>query len=409
LHIYIVQKRFYVFKKNFRPAFSPFFYRCSMPRFLFVAHDPGGANVIQPVIESYLADAEAECHFLLLGPAATRIQLDAAKSRLHIVRSFATPNFPNELSAEPDDVRAILEACAPDAVISATSFNSNLERLAVRFANERGVPTFSILDFWSNYAKRFTLGDDFCPPRTLFVADERMKQEAEAELPPAQTQVVVAGNPHLQRVASRYALRRRSVQPAMRIRFFCENIRHYYPEKPVNEFSVVPQFLAALAESGFEGEFIVRPHPMESRAPWEEALADYAARGIAPRVRLALDAASFDEILGADGGAAVGFSSMALLETASVGIPTFSYQIAVPNEYFWLPFAEYGIDRITSSESVRRVVETLREVSRASTATSAPKAFGDNGSAVKTIRSHIALVLSASKTSLSLGGAGKNP
>jgi hypothetical protein len=337
-----------------------------MKSILFVAHDPGGANVIKPVIEHYAKHDHIQSHCLLLGPAAERITPQSPTLQRHHVRTIATPDFPNELSAEPEDIAALLDALKPDVVFTATSFNSNLERLAVRFANERGIPTVSILDFWSNYAKRFTLDGMVSAPEVLFVADGRMKREAEAELPA--TTVVISGNPHLALITAKYAETRQKeasqIQaPLSRIRFFCENIRHYYPDKAVNEFSIMPTFLQSLTESGFHGEVFIRPHPMESREPWAEEITKYelgitnARKRFAakPAIIVRLDTATFDEVL-CDRYAAVGFTSMVLLETASVGIPTFSYQIDVPDDYFWLPFEEYGIMRLRREEDIAHLV-----------------------------------------------------
>lgn len=340
-----------------------------MKSFLFVAHDPGGANVIKPVIEYYADRSEIQSHLLLLGPAAERIQPTSPFVQYHSLRTITTPDFPNELSAEPEDIAAILDTIKPHVVFTATSFNSNLERLTLRFANDRAIPTFSILDFWSNYQKRFTFEGIVAPPRILFVADERMKREAEAELPT--TTVIISGNPHLANIAAKYAdVRSAKTQSRHRqercIRFFCENIKHYYPEKPVNEFTVIPKLLQSLKKSGFQGDFLIRPHPMESREPWQEVIEQENA-GL---TSLRLDTATFDEVL-RDECLAVGFSSMALLETASVGIPTFSYQISVPDDYFWLPFEEYGIVRLREEAEitalVKQSIQTSTLPSRSST------------------------------------------
>ncbi|MCS6808114.1 MAG: hypothetical protein RML40_05595 [Bacteroidota bacterium] len=328
-------------------------------RILFAAHDPGGANVIKPVIEHIADRNDIEMHTILLGPAAERLQCIASRAISHTVRSFPTPHFPNELSAEPQDVAAVFDAVQPSAVFTATSFNSNLERLTVRYARERAIPTFAILDFWSRYAHRFTLDDCCVPPDILFVTDERMQREATAELPT--TTIIVSGNPHLAQLQEHYANARRHLYdspsphpPLQRIRFFCENIRHYYPDKPVNEFTIIPKLLDKLLHYGFTGELIIRPHPMESRAPWENALVEYNTK-TAGRIAILLDTASFHNIL-QERCIALGLTSMALLETVSVGIPTFSYQIAVPSEYFWLPFEEYGIPRILRDEDILQIV-----------------------------------------------------
>jgi hypothetical protein len=333
-----------------------------MKNILFVAHDPGGANVIKPVIEYFAKQPLIASYHLLLGPAKELIIAGGVNLQHFHIPSFPTPNFPNEQSVNEQDIIALLDTTRFDAMFTATSFNSNGERLCIRCANERGIPTFSILDFWSNYRQRFTLNDRFDAPLVLFVADKRMHDEAVRELPA--TRVVISGNPHLRSLAARYKEARSQYGSdtqgiPTRLRFFCENIRHYYPDKPVNEFTVIPKLLRALFHAGFEGELLIRPHPMESREPWQTFIAEQQntqQQANAPRLHLALDTASFDEVL-RDRCVAIGFTTMALLETASVGIPTFSYQIDVPSDYFNLPFEEYGITRLVSESDVANIMQ----------------------------------------------------
>jgi hypothetical protein len=321
-------------------------------------------------MEYFAQQSECASYHLLLGPAKERIITDGVNVyHLHI-RSFPTPNFPNEHSVDEQDIIALLEETRFDAVFTATSFNSNLERLCIRLANERGIPTVAILDFWSNYQQRFTLNARTDVPLVLFVADKRMCDEAARELPI--TRVVISGNPHLQSLATRYKEARSQYESSIqgiptRIRFFCENIRHYYPDKPVNEFTIVPKLFHTLSQAGFEGELLIRPHPMESREPWQAFITEEQVN--TPRVRLTLDSASFDEVL-RDRCIAVGFTTMALLETASVGIPTFSYQIQVPSDYFNLPFEEYGIVRLVGEGDVAKILQAPQKQGMAGGSTS---------------------------------------
>jgi hypothetical protein len=53
---------------------------------------------------------------------------------------------------------------------------------------------------------------------------------------------------------------------------------------------------------------------------------------------------------------AVGLSSMVLIETAICGIPTYSYQIDMPyDDYFYLPFEDYGIERLCRYEDLNNL------------------------------------------------------
>lgn len=351
-----------------------------MNTLLFVAHDPGGANVLEPVIQAFgslnRADNVLESTqkdwqrlVLLLGPAAERVNahLQPHDNTCHLP-THPTPNFPNEQSVKAADMDRLFEEYREeyhgkpsiDAVVTATSFNSNVERLAIRLAAARGIPTFAMLDYWSHYKQRFTLDGKTVYPSVILVTDKRMQAECCAETGLDETRVSVVGNPHLERLAATVTKHRQirsseHTKPIQTIRFFTENIRHYYPHKTMHEFVMVEHLARCLTALAFTGTLVVRPHPMESREPWAAALSAWKAQRQFS-CRLVLDTASFADVLhNAEGNSvAVGLTSMALLETAVCGIPTFSYQIDVPQHegYFFLPFEEYGIHKLRSDNDV---------------------------------------------------------
>jgi len=355
-----------------------------MNTLLFVAHDPGGANVLEPIIQAFgslnRANNTLETKrkdwqrlMLLLGPAAERINAHVEPhDRVCRLPTHPTPNFPNEQSVAAADMGKLFDAHHDerrdehhdkhriDAVITATSFNSNVERLAIRLATARGIPTFAMLDYWSHYTQRFTLDGETVYPSVILVTDKRMQAECCAETGLDEARVRVVGNPHLERVAVKHRQTMSShnsghTNSVQTIRFFTENIRHYYPHKTMHEFVMVEHLATCLTALQFTGTLVVRPHPMESREPWMSALAAWQAQQRFS-CNVVLDTASFADVLhNAEGkSVAVGLTSMALLETAVCGIPTFSYQINVPQNdgYFFLPFEEYGIHKIQSDNDV---------------------------------------------------------
>lgn len=334
-----------------------------MKTILFAAHDPGGANVLKPVAEFFAGLPEWHIILVLLGPAAERITLDGANVERITVRTQETRGFPNELSVVPEDLAAVIDQTKPDVVFTATSFNSNLERLTILFANEREILTATILDYWSRYAYRFTSDRRTNFPNTIFVADKRMRTECKAEVD-ENVRVVISGNPHLQAIGTQYADARKQfdAKPITRIRFFSENIHHYHPHKAVNEFMIVKALAEMLDAEDFMGELIVRPHPMESREAWEPVMSDL--KNLLGG-RITLDTVTFDEVL-RENSAAIGLTSMALLETAVCGIPTFSYQIDIPQDdgYFMLPFEEYGIEKLLQSNDIAVVTQSTAQNSK---------------------------------------------
>lgn len=324
-----------------------------MKRILVAAHDPGGSNVIGPIIAKLASQTRQYSLILaLLGPARQRISASGSNIIAVDLPTLPTPGFPNEQSTKEESVTTLLDQLQVDIVFTATSYNSNLERLFLKHAQKRRIPSAAIIDYWANYAERFTLDNNRYFPDVLFVTDQKMAEEVQNEHPPSQ--IIVSGNPHLRELAEAHASHSQTQQKTkkQRYRFFSENIHHYFPHRPINEFSMVANLIRFLADRNLPTEFLVRPHPMESHDPWKKFFADLSSQEDIKTVTLGLDTSPFPEVL-ADSFIAIGITSMALLETAVCNIPTFSYQLGLPDTgYLFLPFAEYRITSLKTTEDL---------------------------------------------------------
>lgn len=328
-----------------------------MKKILFAAHDPGGMNVLAPVIDFFAQQEEYEVLLALLGPARGKYRTPAGRARLLDIPSAPLPEFPNEQGVEPRDVAKLLQAHAPDCIFTATSYNSTLEKHLIALGRQLHIPTASILDFWGNYRLRFTAGQDTHFPDVIFVADQKMATGLQQE--GVDTKIVLCGNPHLSQLAATHARPSAATTPGKTVfRFFSENIAHYFPGKPLNEFTIVEYILRFLKEAATEATFIVRPHPMESPAPWQAFINKHKPpEKTLDTIDLCLDTLSFNALL-SQPFIAIGLTSMALIETAVCGIPTFSYQIAVPDDgYLFLPYEEYGITRLQQEEDLGLLIQ----------------------------------------------------
>src|SRR6202008_263596 len=108
-----------------------------------------------------------------------------------------------------------------------------------------------------------------------------------------------------------------------RLVFFSENIIHYFPENAINEITVLEELIRGI-EISEDIQISIRPHPMESKSHWIQFIQRMtAATG---KIKLNLDTfeSVYDSIMHAD--VTVGISSMALIESSILGIPSFSYQ-----------------------------------------------------------------------------------
>ena len=324
-----------------------------MKKILFAAHDPGGINVLAPVIDFFAAQEEYEVLLVLLGPARVKYRIPVGRARLLDIPSAPLPEFPNEQGVDPTDVTGLLQAHAPDCIFTATSYNSTLEKHLIALGRQLSIPTAAILDFWGNYRLRFTVGHNTHFPDLIFVTDQKMAAGLHQE--GVDTDIVLCGNPHLSQLAATHTRPVAATTPAKKVlRFFSENIAHYFPDKPLNEFTIVAHLLRFLKQTAVETTFIIRPHPMESLAPWQTFITEQQPDNA---IDLRLDTLDFNTLL-SQSFIAIGLTSMALIETAVCDIPTFSYQIAVPDDgYLFLPYEEYGITRLQHEEDLALLVQ----------------------------------------------------
>ncbi len=357
-----------------------------MKKILFAAHDPGGMNVLAPVIDFFATQEEYEVLLVLLGPARGKHRIPAGRARLLDIPSAPLPEFPNEQGVDQNDVARLLQAHAPDCIFTATSYNSTLEKHLIALGRQLRIPTAAILDFWGNYRLRFTAGHDTHFPDIIFVADQKMATGLQQE--GVDVDIVLCGNPHLSRLAATHVRPSAAPNPTKKtFRFFSENIAHYFPDKPLNEFVIVAHILRFLEQATIEATFIIRPHPMESPAPWQAFINKQKP---ANAIDLCLDTLDFNALL-SQPFTAIGLTSMALIETAVRGIPTFSYQIAVPDDgYLFLPYEEYGIIRLRDEKDLEMLLATDNIFAR-------KLADKKRDEPLKVIRQHITNLLAAPK------------
>ncbi len=324
---------------------------------IIAVHDPGGYNVVLPVIEAL---SRNKVIILALGPARDRLPAELLELAPHL-DSKPVLGFPRERLVDSVLISNIFDRYCPILVFSGTSYQSNLEWLCIREAKRRKISSAVILDYWAEYRTRFVRDAELVLPDQIFVNDERMRTGILGELGDAAPRVELAGNPHLERIARTISNRKQvSELPKNEYRFISENIYGYFPEREVNEFVLVERILTFLTENLDGFTFKIRPHPMEDPRAWSPhivRLQDQFRRG-----RIELETCGFEEAL-ENPAVAVGISSMALLETACCGHPTVSFQIGIENrdEYFFIPFTEYGIHELREESDMHLLLRPKSE------------------------------------------------
>lgn len=327
-------------------------------KIVFASHDPGGFNLLIPIIQSLSEEANCELHFLLAGVALNKFkEFKLGKTNLHFVSVFPCLDFPQEYDVNEWDIYSILRKIAPNLILTGTSINSNIERYCISFGNEAGIKTLSFVDSWIGEDLRFTSHKVVAFPTKILVCDkamERLYQKFVSD----KCSLTVVGNSHLEKLSLHRKLRvdLESIINQERILFFSENLFHYYPNGKLNEMQIIQQIL--LAYSGIKKISIcIRPHPLESNKHWINFVEKN--KSFNSLISLELDDVEnvHESILRS--AMAFGISSMALIESSLLGLFTFSYQVGISEEkdMLYIPFEEYGIEQIADLTRVCSVFE----------------------------------------------------
>lgn len=251
--------------------------RSGGPRIVAVAGDPGGARAIAPVIELLRSREGSEVRAIAYSHAA-QVWRD---------RRIAF----EELGSGIAGVRAAFQNAAPHALLVATSANGiDLEKSFVAAANELGVPSVAVLDFWSNYRVRFENSSGALQlPTMVAVMDARAQSDMLALGFPAE-RIVVTGQPALGELAldppRQTAAGRASARSALGIGesdrfvlFASQPLAETHVDWGYSERTVIPALIGALSRIGRRhGEklrLVIRPHPREAESQWESP--DHAA------------------------------------------------------------------------------------------------------------------------------------
>jgi hypothetical protein len=268
-----------------------------MKKTVFIAHDPGGYEAVQPVFARLLEERQPVL-FCCAGPAGA-----------------LNPSC----AAVEDDILARMEILSARreiaALVTGTSWGSQLENRARALCQGRGIKTLAILDYWSNYRARLELSSSVRYPDCYAVMDEMAKKEAiEEGVPPSI--IAVLGQPGLDRYVN--APRPAGQRGKGSILFVSQPLSVLYGDSlGYTEFDALSDCrkVAAACDLALKIKF----HPKESE-DFKDAFQSMEARG-----NLYSLLPEYEWV--------VGMNSMALLHSALMGIKTISYQprLAVPD------------------------------------------------------------------------------
>jgi hypothetical protein len=258
------------------------------------------------------------------------------------------------LAGKDVDAAAELRDTTCSVLLTATSDNGiDLERRFVAAAKRLGTPSVGVLDFGSNYRRRFDRdGERLVVPDIVAVTDERTRAELVEAGAPASA-IRVTGQPAfdaLGAVRSRFSAERRRVlrtslgvaDDDLLVLFASQPLKGRYDDQyGFDEESVLADVLRALDRlappPGQRLVLLIRPHPRES----SEKFDPYAGERASVHVSSAGDRREW--VLASD--LVVGMNSALLVEACYLRCPVLSVQpgLKVPDP---LPTNGLGASRL---------------------------------------------------------------
>ncbi len=313
-------------------------------RILCVGYDAGGLNLIAAMLRFWLRDNRIDASF-----ASAASKVSALSREVPNLKSPAWAQILKDdvgtlgvpLAGLAQDPGVIDDIKTYDAVLVGTSFKCALDRQLIRIARRNDIPAYALCDMWYAYRERFCDSDGAALPTAIFALDARMAAEIGQVPDLSQVPVRVVGSPMYDDLLAHA----RSSRLGEAITFISEPAAELFPQSRVDEMAVAQMVLNAALARGMSHRLRFRPHPSESIARWETWLADRASDA-------RLDRGPLDAMYGASG-RGIGISSILLTQMAIRGIPVASVQPAGadPN-YYCLPFADFGIGRLTNAAEV---------------------------------------------------------
>lgn len=286
---------------------------------LAVAGDPGGANALAPVLRLLSAGQLriVACPYREAGKLWTDYGIT--------VTPIADSNPAEQLRTE--DVSLLL---------TATSMNGlDCEKSYITVARSLGIPSVSVLDFWSHYCERFadSSGALLYVPDRIAVMDHAAR-EGLLRCGIAAERLVVTGQPAFDALfdcrhrfsSENYSRTRKSLDvapQAVLVAFLSQPLSETVGVKyGYNELTVLQQLIAALADIQEKRAtrliLLVRPHPRENPGKYR----DFSQPGLDLRVSNSGDRR--EVAMAAD--LVVGMNTVLLFECCLLGCITVSLQ-----------------------------------------------------------------------------------
>jgi hypothetical protein len=332
------------------------------PTLVSVCGDPGGANAVAAVLKVLETDGRLD-----LAPYAYN-------EGVEVLNRQGIRSRPLPAAIDAAWTLRRLEEDRPALVFTGTSHNGrDCEKLFISTARGLGIRSLAVLDFWSNYAVRFSddRGALTALPDSIAAMDQRAKSEMIAAGIPGDI-ILVTGQPAFDALpgireafsAARKSEIRRSLGLAEGDRFVLfasQPLKRFYPDVQApshpgyDEHLVLSEVIRALesiaAEESLKIFLLVRPHPRENVVDFN----GYASR----EIRLKVSAEGNGRELAMSSDLVVGMNSVFLMEACYLDNVVLSLQpgLRVTDA---LPTNGWGASRgITSRDGIGPALREL--------------------------------------------------
>jgi len=180
----------------------------------------------------------------------------------------------------------------PSFLITGTSLRDNIERDYIKAARQLDVPTLSVVDWWTNFKKRFvhSTSKELRIPDFIWVMDKGMKKRCPKDIY-RKAKIIVGGNPYLSQISKhvksrkakrRIVLKALGLDPSRKtILYFAEPLYKGY-----NQFKIFEKICEAISEALSEKKvnIIVKFHPNGQKRKIYKRYGSIANRRLHPAV-----------------------------------------------------------------------------------------------------------------------------
>jgi hypothetical protein len=284
----------------------------NLKRLLVGVNDPGGTAAMLPVVERLRKERRFRTYIIAAGHARDML------SDKGISFAGTTSVISSEKAA------GFFRKYRPDLLLTATSWNSNLEQQLRNRAAALMVPSVALIDFWSNYILRFR-GAEYPVknmPDTLCVPDQNAAKEMSA-LGFPESRVKITGQPFLGSLAQVEMKNRNRTKGNTFLLVSQPDVERGGTRSSPEHLNIAARLARALQQSDVPPELRIKLHPKEEKE--RERIIRFIKKTGRSSCEISLLPSETDlyECI-REAEAVLGYDSMALFEARAMNRPVFT-------------------------------------------------------------------------------------